>query len=281
MRTGTVRRAARDVASVSRTACPAAAARWMAGLITSVPECARTQSLSPADRAWARTGARFRTPSAAVISLPTGYTAGAREMFCRNVYFRTGLTMPSQGWVIDLGANHGLFSVWAAVTGAQVVAVEGQEGFATVIENLARHNRVDNRVHIEIGMASGVDSSGGSVGVVADDQRWATTSHGGMKRPADISVPLIMSKYKIDRIGLLKIDIEGGEFAVMGDDEDLSWLSSVDQIVLEVHQEYGNTEGLIDRLQARGFSLDLRDNEGSPVTLSAGNLEYAYGRRRV
>ena len=40
-------------------------------------------------------------------------------MYCRNVYLRTGLTMPATGWVIDLGANRGLFSVWAAVTGAQ------------------------------------------------------------------------------------------------------------------------------------------------------------------
>ena len=26
-------------------------------------------------------------------------------MYCRNVYLRTGLTMPAQGWVVDLGAN--------------------------------------------------------------------------------------------------------------------------------------------------------------------------------
>src|SRR3984885_2444616 len=111
------RRVAGDVRSVCRTASPSAATRWVAALATHLPECSRLRSLSPADRTWARAGARFRTPSGAVVSLPAAYTAGAREMYCRNVYLRTGLRMPAGGWVVDLGANHRLFRVWAAVTG--------------------------------------------------------------------------------------------------------------------------------------------------------------------
>jgi FkbM family methyltransferase len=80
--------------------------------------------------------------------------------------------MPTSGWVIDLGANHGLFSVWAAVTGAQVVAVEAQQGFGPVITELARHNSVASSVRLEIGMAGGATVSGARVGVLADDSRW-------------------------------------------------------------------------------------------------------------
>jgi hypothetical protein len=36
-------------------------------------------------------------------------------MYCRNVYLRTGLVMPNEGWVLDLGANCGLFSAWAGL----------------------------------------------------------------------------------------------------------------------------------------------------------------------
>jgi len=138
--------------------------------------------------------------------------------------------MPTDGWVVDLGANTGLFSIWAALTCAQVIAVEAQRGFAAEIRDLASHNGVAELVHVEIAMASGATSSGAAVGVVADDRRWAATSHGAPMRTDDISVPQLMSAFQIDRIGLLKVDIEGGEFAVfqppktcVGSDTLISW----------------------------------------------------------
>ena len=272
------RRAAGDVRSVCRSAFPGAATRWVAALAAHLPECSRSRSLSPADRTWARGGARFRTPSGAVVSLPAGYTAGAREMYCRNVYLRTGLQMPAGGWVVDLGANRGLFTVWAAVNGAQVVAVEAQQGFAGEIRGLAEHNGVTDRVHVEIALAGGVASPGGTVGVVADDARWAATSHGAPARPADVSVPQLMAAYRIERVGLLKVDIEGGEFAVLADG-DLGWLQGVDQLALEVHPGFGDRAALVGRLQGQGFTVDLRDNGGGRVAATSDHLDYVYGRR--
>jgi FkbM family methyltransferase len=272
------RRAAGDVRSVCRSASPGAATRWVAALAAHLPECSRSRSLSPADRTWARAGARFRTPSGAVVSLPAGYTAGAREMYCRNVYLRTGLRMPAGGWVVDLGANSGLFTVWAAVSGAQVVAVEAQQGFAGEIRGLAEHNGVADRVHVEIALAGGVASPGGAAGVVADDARWAATSHGAPARPAGVSVPQLMSAYRIERVGLLKVDIEGGEFAVLADG-DLGWLQGVDQLALEVHPGFGDRAALVGRLRGQGFTIDLRDNGGRRVAATSDHLDYVYGRR--
>jgi FkbM family methyltransferase len=273
------RRAVNDVLSVCRAASPTAAGRWVVSLAVHLPECGRSRSLSRADQSWSRTGARFRTSTRAVVSLPPSHTAGAREMYCRNVYLRTGLTMPTTGWVVDLGANSGLFSVWAALTGAEVIAVEAQEGFAKEIRRLATHNGVADRVHVEIAMASGVARSGATVGVVADDARWAATSHGAAARPADMSMPQLMAAYRIDRVRLLKVDIEGGEFAVLAADEDLGWLHRVDQVVLEVHRDYGNATPLVETLRGRGFTVDLRANDGVKVTAASDRLAYAYCRR--
>lgn len=241
-------------------------------------KCAKTGSLIPADQAWVRAGARFQPPGGPVIALPGTYTAGAREMYCRNVYLRTGLVMPRAGWVVDLGANHGLFSVWAAVSGAQVVAVEAQQGFAPVIRSLAAHNGVAARVNVVIAVAGG-ETTPGAAGEVADDHRWAIASHGAARRPAGVSVPKIMSDYQIDRIALLKADIEGGEFAVFGASEDLGWLERVDQLVLEVHPDWGDVAGLVDRLQQHGYRVDPRDNAGVPVIARTGRVDYAYCRR--
>jgi FkbM family methyltransferase len=160
-----------------------------------------------------------------------------------------------------------------------VVAVEAQHGFATEIQNLADHNGVGERVHIEIAMASGAIASGAAVGILADDHRWATTSHGGATRPADVSVPQLMAAYRIDRIGLMKVDIEGGEYAVLAEGEDLRWLKQVDQIVVEVHRGYGDAAALIERLRDYGFVVDLRDNDGLAIT-TADHPDYAYCRHR-
>jgi FkbM family methyltransferase len=275
----TPRRAAADILSVCRHARPASAARWLTSFAVHIAECQSKRSLVPADRIWVHTGARFQPPGGAVIALPGAYTAGAREMYCRNVYMRTGFVMPRTGWVLDLGANRGLFSVWAALAGAQVVAVEAQQGFGPDIKRLAAHNGVGDRVNVEIALAGGTIRAGATAGVVADDKRWAATSHGAAQRPADISVPKVMSAYQIGRIGLMKVDIEGGEFAVFSDEEDLSWLDQVDQVVMEVHGDFGDAAALVDRLSQCGFAADLRDNGGTRVSATSSRLDYAYFRR--
>ncbi len=275
----TAGRAMDEILSVCRHARPVSAARWLVSCTANLTKCHSMRSLVPADRVWAHTGARFQPPGGAVISIPAAYTAGAREMYCRNVYLRTGLVMPRAGWVVDLGANRGLFSVWAALSGARAVAVEAQEGFGPEIRRLAEHNGVADRVHVRIALAGGTVTSGAAIGVVADDQRWAATSHGAPQRPVDVSVPQLMSAYGMERIGLLKVDIEGGEFAVFGDAEDLRWISRVEQVVMEVHRGFGHPAAVIGRLRDHGFAVDLRDNAGKRVSATSSRLDYAYFRR--
>lgn len=272
-------RAISDIVSVCRHARPVSTARWLTSFATHLTECCTTRSLVAADRIWDRTGARFRPAGGPVISLPIAYTAGAREMYCRNVYLRAGLVMPRTGWVLDLGANRGLFSVWAALAGARVVAVEAQQGFGPEIRRLAAHNGVGERVQVEIALAGGTVTDGANAGVLADDGRWAATSHGAAQRPASMSVPQLMAAYDISRIGLLKVDIEGGEFAVFGGAEDLRWLDRVDQAVLEVHRDFGDAAALVGRFRQHGFAVDLRDNAGTSVPVTSDRLDYAYFRR--
>jgi FkbM family methyltransferase len=187
--------------------------------------------------------------------------------------------MPRTGWVVDLGANLGLFSVWAALAGAQAVAVEAQQGFAPEIRNLAVHNGVADRVHIEIALAGGTVRAGSTAGVLADDRCWAATSHGAALRPVGMSVPELMSAYQMGRIGLLKVDIEGGEFAVFSGEEDLRWLDLVDQMVLELHRDWGDVADLVGLLGRQGFAVDLCDNDGNQVSATSSLLNYAYCRR--
>jgi FkbM family methyltransferase len=178
-----------------------------------------------------------------------------------------------------LGANCGLFSVWAALSGAHVVAIEAQQGFARRIEELARHNNVADRVHVENCMAGGVTTLGSSIGLLTDDRRWAAASHSAPVRPASASVPDLIAKYLIDRISLLKMDIEGGEFAVLSGEENLDWLQRTSQLVLEVHPGFGDSGALMARLRAHGFALDPRDSDGRRLDATSPSINYAYCRR--
>ena len=75
------------------------------------------------------------------------------------------------------------------------------------------------------------------------------------------------------------MDIEGGEFAVFAPAEDLLWLERVRQLALEVHPALGDAPTLIERLLEKGFSVDLRDNDGRPSGGTSPHLAYAYCSR--
>jgi FkbM family methyltransferase len=248
-------------------------------LAVSLPTVIRTRSLVSADRAWARSGGVFK-PDDTVVRLPGTHTGGAREMYCRDVYLRSGLTMPHSGWVLDLGANRGLFSVWAACAGARAVAIDAQQKFADETRVLAAENHVSDRVQTLTAMVSGGAIDAQPVGVLADDARWASATHAVGDRPASISVGQIMSQYGIDRVGLMKVDIEGGEFSVFSPEGDLAWLDLVDQIALEVHPPFGDVGAVVETLRQHGFSVLLEGNEGEPVgDEQAHEAAYAYASR--
>ncbi|MGH3326854.1 MAG: FkbM family methyltransferase [Streptomycetales bacterium] len=211
--------------------------------------------------------------------VPGPLTAGAREMYCRNVYLRTGLTMPAEGWVIDLGANAGLFTLLAATEGARVVAVEAQHGFTRETARLLDVNNIEQtRVHIETALAA-AGPHVALVGTLADDNRWRAASHAAAERPGQVSVPELMRRYGIDRVGLLKMDIEGGEFTVLHHGSDLSWLARVDQIAMEVHPQYGDVSSLLDVLHQHGFAVHITDNVGRIVPEDSIQASYLYCRR--
>ncbi len=292
-----------DLLGVVRRARPASAVRWVTRLGARAPEAIRYRSLRVADSAWQRHGARFRTPSGRSLQLPGDLTAGAREMYCRNVYLRTGLAVPPGGWVLDLGANAGLFTVLAAVEGARVVAVEAQRGFATEIARLLAVNGVDDgRVRIEIALAGGAasydpagsgaggvdrgaDTDGGAdadaplIGVLADDERWRHASHADRDRPPTRSVPELLRRHGIDRVGLLKLDIEGSEFSVLRPGSGLSWLARVDQLAMEVHPRFGDVPTLSDTLAGSGFTVRVTDDDGRPVLPGSAGVAYLYCHR--
>jgi FkbM family methyltransferase len=274
-----IRRLRGDVAGVLRTADPASSARWLAGLAIGLPSVVRTGQLGAADAFASRRPGRFRTPSGQVVLLPEGSFHAAREMYCRNVYLRTGLEIHAGTDVVDLGANQGLFAVRAAVMGARALAIEGQPGFKAEIEAHAARNRVSDRVRIEIAMVGPASDEVDDVGALIDDGRWEGATHSAGAAPVFRPMVDILDEHGIDHISLLKMDIEGGEFGLLAPEEDCSWLERIDQIAAEVHPGWGDVGIVVAQLKAHGFEIVLQDNDGNPATAEDPAVNYLYARR--
>jgi hypothetical protein len=48
----------------------------------------------------------------------------------------------------------------------------------------------------------------------------------------------VIEKYRLDRVNLFKIDIEGAEYEVFSDPESSEWIASVDAIAIELHDRF-------------------------------------------
>ena len=136
--------------------------------------------------------------------------------------------------IVDLGANIGLASRYLhhCYPKAKLIAIEpDKENFDLLKKNLKGLDQcqavqaaawpVDGWVDLE---REGLRHSAFRVQVA---------NYGGGSIEA-LSIPGIMERFGLDRIGLLKIDIEGAEKEIFSA-ADLSWLERVDRIAVELH----------------------------------------------
>jgi FkbM family methyltransferase len=141
-------------------------------------------------------------------------------------------------FVVDAGANIGLSSIWLATRfpTARIVALEIEaENFALLARNVAPHPRVS-------AWQCGLWSRATTLEVVNPaNEAWAFYARspapgtpGGV--PA-VSVADILAREGVERVGLLKVDIEGGEREVFAAGAE-AWIDRVDQIAVELHEQW-------------------------------------------
>ena len=174
------------------------------------------------------------------------------EVFDLN-YYDLGLTTPPDT-ILDLGANIGLATIYFArrYPNASIAAVEPMP------ENLRllRKNVALNRVPATV-IAGAADVADGRVIMdtghkdyghrVLDD---GGTPKGTVVEVAAFSIPTLLGRLGWDRIGLLKIDIEGHEKALLAQCDD--WIGRVETMCIECHEGFGEAE-LADFARQSGF----------------------------
>lgn len=145
------------------------------------------------------------------------------------------------GLILDCGANVGMSAAYflARFPRAKVIAVEPDPGnYQQLLHNTRSYGQ---RLHA---VQAGVWPSCVGLKFVkegfGDGRAWAVAvEEAGPGEPADlqaVSIGTLLEGSGFERIGLLKIDIEGSERALFSEGV-ASWLGRVDNLVIELHGE--------------------------------------------
>jgi FkbM family methyltransferase len=149
---------------------------------------------------------------------------------------------------VDAGAYTGLSSVFFAMRypESQIIAIEPSDGnFAVLVRNSERFKNIEP-VHAALWGQSGwltlADPGHGAWShqvrekrdMIHDNNQRINGNNSQLVRAITLSD--VIRDYEIDRIDLLKLDIEGSEREVFSDYD--SWIGQVDSILMELHDRF-------------------------------------------
>lgn len=168
------------------------------------------------------------------------------------------------GTVLDIGANIGLFTELALRKGAdRVVSLEISDKAISIFENL--HNDKENVTLIK---KAAYDKTG-EITIYSDPNNslvgsiFPNHTHGlsDSYTVESMSVADILVENSIERVGLMKVDVEGSEYAIFdGMTEDT--LDRIDNLILEFHDNFGGRlrDSIIHRLEGK-FEYELYQDD--------------------
>jgi FkbM family methyltransferase len=188
--------------------------------------------------------------------------------------------------VVDCGANIGMSVLYFKYfyPNARILAFEpGRDAFQLLQRNVQANGL--NNVQLEpkaVGMQEGKASffvdpniSGGTMNSLVPGRLGGVTTE-------DVDV-VRLSNYITGPVDLLKIDIEGGEQAVLNDLLSTNAISNVRQLVMEYHQHVDQTPSetgrLLDQLRAVGFDLEIVEPQPFPLVPTRGRDRMIWARR--
>ncbi len=140
--------------------------------------------------------------------------------------------------IIDAGANAGYASLFfiSKYPQAKIISVEPEESnFKVLLKNCtpyANFEGVKSAIWINDGFVKIINPKAGSTAFRVEE----TSGVNKDALPA-ITIQRILAKSGFDRIGILKIDIEGAEKELFKDNYK-EWLGKVDVLIIELHDRF-------------------------------------------
>lgn len=169
--------------------------------------------------------------------------------------------------VLDLGANIGLFSLYAAPFAKVVHALEPSAEHQKTLEALLEYNHLQNvKPHkLAISHQNGKTTFYHTPNVTAYSLRPEIyVPEAGTEEVTTIRIDDFMSQQRIEHVDFLKMDIEGSEFEVMMGEGFKNVADKIDALVVELHSWAGvNYALLVNHLKDLGFELEQMPTEAT------------------
>lgn len=178
------------------------------------------------------------------------------EIFLERIYRLPVSVVHDPIVIVDAGANIGMAGVYFSIVHprARIYCIEPEAGNVEILrKNLAGPLKEGSVILVE----AALHERDGVVNLSGDG--WAYNymvkedgvSDGGRAVPA-ITPASLITKFGLERIDLLKMDIEGAEDGLFRGD--IAWLDSVEVLLIEIHTEEGK-ELIRGRLEEKGFVM--------------------------
>jgi len=177
------------------------------------------------------------------------------------------VSLPLQdGWtIVDIGAALGDYAVWAAKQAphGRLIAVEPFPPSVSLLRSNLEKNHVFN---VEV-FAGAIAASSGSTslkveqGSIVQNSTAVNQKSGQTVEVITASLDDLFAKYEISKCDYLKMDCEGGEYAILFSVSAQS-LAKIDRICMEVHDGMTehNRQDMIKFLEKAGYRIRLTVN---------------------
>jgi len=185
-----------------------------------------------------------------------------KEIWYRDEYGLGADPLPPGAVVIDVGANIGMFAVYAVVAGgaSRVVAFEPfPDSFA-----LLRRNAEQNRLAAIAPRPLAIAGHAGRRQLFLAGRHGTNSLFGGAGETVSVeclTLADVLARESIDRCHFLKLDCEGAEYEILLESP-ADVLARIERIALEYHDaKTSHTHGeLRTWLERNGFSVTSRDH---------------------
>lgn len=178
--------------------------------------------------------------------------------------------IPPDSLVVDVGANIGVFSLFAARFARLVYALEpASSNYSRLVPNTSRVKKI-----VPLNYACAAHDGRGSLNVSGSPDAFSlmTSSSAINQEAVDvISLATLFERFRIDRCDYLKLDCEGAEFEMILE-ADSSLLNRVQRIVMEYHDHLSNKYSHVDllaRLKILGFQAYSYNPNGTYGMIAA------------
>lgn len=172
--------------------------------------------------------------------------------------------------VLDIGANLGLFSLYASKYAKHVYALEPTREHFENFSKMLKFNEITNVTPIEKALWI---KNNIKLPFYRNPNQTMNSLHQAVAHQSfppvmvdTVSLDALVEEYKIDHIDLLKIDIEGSEIEIFSSESFRKVAPIIDTVITERHAWSGRHPHQLDEaLKIRGFTVKKIENDADIV----------------